>query len=283
MFYEDSEVHGVLYNVMCQCNKIIMEERYPGMEVQIKLDDDGRKSKVTKADIRANDYIVTALTKLNKMFLERYDKRVNIVSEENIMESYMIRSDCDATWFIDPLDGTSNFCNFWRPRIHFTCNVGLVIDGKPVLGYVSDPQTGDVYHGSVRAGGWKITADSERHRLPSRHQLDFVQVGLNVMTSSDHLNTATKTFINRHLLLPEIQPMASSLKLGLVAASEADIHPGFAPTYEWDTCAADAILRSVGGGCYRYDEDLALCAYGEDQLLQYNKEDLHNPGQFIAM
>jgi len=282
MFYEDPEVHKVLYDVMLQCNKIIMEERYPEMEVQIKVDDDGRKSKVTKADLRANELIVAALTKLNSMFLERYDKRVNIISEENVTESYAIRSDCDATWFIDPLDGTSNFCNFWRPRIHFTCNIGLVVDGQPVLGYVSDPQKGDVYYGSVRRCGWKITSEGCIRWFPPR-DVDFNQVGLHVLTSSDHLNTATKTFINKHLVLPEIEPMASSLKLVLVAAGEADIHPGFAPTYEWDTCAADAILRSAGGGCYRYVEDLALHEYGPEQLLRYNKEDLHNPEQYIAM
>lgn len=282
IFYEDPEVHNVLYDVMRHCNKIIMEERYPEMEIQTKLDDNGRKSKVTKADLRTNEYIITELTKLNRMFQKRYDKRVNIVSEENTMESHGVRLDSDATWFIDPLDGTSNFCNFWRPRIHFTCNIGLVVDGKPVLGYVSDPQSGVIYYGSVHTGGWKITADSQVHRLPYRH-VNFDQVGLCVLTSSDHLNTITKTFINRHLLLPEIQPMASSLKIALVAASEADIHPGFSLTYEWDTCAADAILRSVGGGCYCYNEDLALNEYGPEQLLRYNKENLRNPEQYIAM
>ena len=39
----------------------------------------------------------------------------------------------------------------------------------------------------------------------------------------------------------------SSLKLGLLAAGEADLYPRTGPTMEWDTAAGDAVLRAAGG------------------------------------
>ena len=39
----------------------------------------------------------------------------------------------------------------------------------------------------------------------------------------------------------------SSLKICAVAAGKADIYPRLGPTCEWDTAAADAILRAAGG------------------------------------
>ena len=41
--------------------------------------------------------------------------------------------------------------------------------------------------------------------------------------------------------------IGSSLKFCLVASGEADVHPRFGPTMEWDTAAGDAVLRYAGG------------------------------------
>jgi len=39
----------------------------------------------------------------------------------------------------------------------------------------------------------------------------------------------------------------SSLKFCLVAEGKADIYPRFAPTMEWDTAAAHAVVNAAGG------------------------------------
>lgn len=62
--------------------------------------------------------------------------------------------------------------------------------------------------------------------------------------------------------------MGSSLKLCLVASAEADIYPRLAPTMEWDTAAADAIVREAKKMSYDF--------YSKKPLL-YNKENLKNP------
>ena len=66
--------------------------------------------------------------------------------------------------------------------------------------------------------------------------------------------------------------MSSAIKLGLIAAGEADYYPRFGPTMEWDTAAGDALLRSVGG---------RIVQARTGHPLRYNKRDLHNP-PFLA-
>jgi 3'(2'), 5'-bisphosphate nucleotidase len=60
----------------------------------------------------------------------------------------------------------------------------------------------------------------------------------------------------------------SSLKFMLLARGHADIYPRFAPTMEWDTAAAHAIVNRLG---------LKVLQKGSDAELQYNKQDLLNP------
>jgi len=59
--------------------------------------------------------------------------------------------------------------------------------------------------------------------------------------------------------------MGSSLKLCLIAEGLADFYPRLAPTCEWDTAAAQAVLESAGGAVWaaswkplRYNQKPAL-------------------------
>jgi 3'(2'), 5'-bisphosphate nucleotidase len=45
----------------------------------------------------------------------------------------------------------------------------------------------------------------------------------------------------------ELLNMGSSLKICLIAEGRADVYPRLAPTSEWDTAAAHAVLRGAGG------------------------------------
>ena len=53
----------------------------------------------------------------------------------------------------------------------------------------------------------------------------------------------------------------------MVAEGSADIYPRFAPTSEWDTAAAQAIVEGAGGSV----QDL------NGQRLIYQKENIINP------
>jgi 3'(2'), 5'-bisphosphate nucleotidase len=91
-----------------------------------------------------------------------------------------------------------------------------------------------------------------------------------VVASKSSLNAETQSFINR-LGLVELVQAGSSLKFCRVAEGSADIYPRLAPTCEWDTAAAQAVLEGAGGEVV----DLA----GEP--LKYGKSTIFNPS-FIA-
>lgn len=67
--------------------------------------------------------------------------------------------------------------------------------------------------------------------------------------------------------------MGSSLKLCLVAEGVADFYPRLAPTSEWDTAAAQAVVEAAGGAVL----DLDL------EPMRYNtKEELLNPFFYVV-
>ncbi|MCP4928609.1 MAG: 3'(2'),5'-bisphosphate nucleotidase CysQ, partial [Gammaproteobacteria bacterium] len=91
-----------------------------------------------------------------------------------------------------------------------------------------------------------------------------------VVASKSHLNETTKAFISS-LGETEIVQAGSSLKFLRIAEGQADIYPRLAPTCEWDTAAAQAILEGAGGSVTQVS--------GEP--LAYGKADILNP-HFIA-
>src|SRR5690606_33320271 len=90
------------------------------------------------------------------------------------------------------------------------------------------------------------------------------------VASKSHLNSQTPSFIN---CLGPVTPVqaGSSLKFCRVAEGSADMYPRLAPTCEWDTAAAQAVLEGAGG----------VVVNLEGKPLQYAKADILNPS-FVA-
>ena len=88
---------------------------------------------------------------------------------------------------------------------------------------------------------------------------------------SEQLTAALDTLEREHGTV-ELLNIGSALKLCLLAEGEADVYPRLAPTSEWDTAAADAVLEAAGG---------AVLQLGGAPLA-YNKPDILNP-EFVAV
>ena len=54
-------------------------------------------------------------------------------------------------WVVDPIDGTNSFV---KGRAEFAICVGLVDGGRPVIGVVFNPATGELYHAVERGGAF---------------------------------------------------------------------------------------------------------------------------------
>jgi len=93
---------------------------------------------------------------------------------------------------------------------------------------------------------------------------------MRVVASKSHLNDATRDFIT-NLGPTTLVQAGSSLKLLRIAEGEADIYPRLAPTCEWDTAAAQAVLEGAGGKVAQVD----------GSPMEYGKANILNP-HFVA-
>ncbi len=238
-----------------QAGDAIMEIYQRDFSVVYKDD----KSPLTEADTLSNEIICNALHALYP--------DIPLLSEENKMVPYEERQGWEYYWCIDPIDGTKEFI---KKNDEFTVNIALIHDDTPVLGVVYAPALGEMYKAKQGEGAYK-----NGHKLPL-HVNHSPEKELKVVASKSHLSPETQSFIDnltRHTENCTLTSKGSSLKLCMVAEGEADIYPRLAPTMEWDTAAADAIVREAGKMSYEFNpEDGSY----EEKLI-YNKENLLNP------
>jgi 3'(2'), 5'-bisphosphate nucleotidase len=230
--------------------KVILDVYTSGdFEAEAKGDD----SPLTLADRKAHGVISVILEATN----------LPVLSEEGKNIPYEERSKWEYFWMVDPLDGTKEFI---KRNGEFTVNIALIHNGTPVIGVVAVPVTGEVFHAAKGKGAF-VKRDGREEALPKRRLWDLGERGLRVVASRSHMNPETEQFIGQ-LNEPTLVSKGSSLKFMLLAESKADVYPRYAPTMEWDTAAAHAIVNEVG---------LKVYEYGKETELQYNKRDLLNP------
>ncbi|MFY0600332.1 MAG: 3'(2'),5'-bisphosphate nucleotidase CysQ [Cyclobacteriaceae bacterium] len=221
--------------------------------IESKSDD----SPLTLADKAAHYAIVAELEKTN----------IPILSEEGKTIPFEERKDWEQFWMIDPLDGTKEFI---KRNGEFTVNIALINSGKPVLGVVQVPVTGKLYF-AISGKGAFAEVNGEINKIQV-NEISLNQENLKVVASRSHLSDETQAFMDK-LNKPEIVSMGSSLKLLAVAEGTADLYPRYAPTMEWDTAAAQAIVESAGG---------VVLQKGLESPLAYNKENLLNPHFLVS-
>jgi 3'(2'), 5'-bisphosphate nucleotidase len=207
------------------------------------------QSPVTRADLAAHHVLIDGLKELTS--------DIPVVSEEDTA-SVAIGREASCYWLIDPLDGTKEFIN---RNDEFTCNLALVEDHQPTLGFVSVPALGLLYHGGPTCDSKRISRDGEITSLKPSQQPGLTRV----VASKSHLNAETQAFIDAIEGEVELVQAGSSLKFLKVAEGLADIYPRLGPTCEWDTAAAHAVVLGVGGSVT--DLDGAELRYGKDDIL----------------
>lgn len=224
-----------------EAGKAIMEVYAQPFEVYTKDDD----SPVTQADLRASNIIKEILKPTGLPF----------VSEEDLPPD---RSQFTRYWLVDPLDGTVEFVN---RNGEFTVNIALIDNKQPVLGVIYAPVLDRMWD-SVRVG---------LSHYGSREERPFT-----VLVSRSHRTPEVDEYINKVLrpATPDliIDTQGSSLKFARLADGSADVYVCYSKTKEWDTAAADAILRAAGGKVLRISDG---------QPLEYSKKEYPNP-PFVA-
>ena len=222
------------------------------------------RSPLTRADLAANTIIVEGLRKLAS--------EIPILSEESSMVDHTTRRQWDEYFLVDPMDGTKEFIN---RNGEFTVNIALVRDGCPVLGVVYIPVQDVMYAGTqVNTPKAFVSRKGQVKEIKTRPLKS--DKSLTVVTSRRHGKESDSDLfatLARYFNPIETQTIGSSIKFCLVASGSADLYPRLAPTSEWDTAAAQAVVESAGGAVV----DFSL------EPLRYNKKsNILNPNFVVV-
>lgn len=260
-------------NIALKAGSAVMQVYRKDFTVEYKDD----KSPLTEADKRAHKIIVDGLSKISPF---------PTLSEEGKNIPYEERKKWQYYWLIDPIDGTKEFI---KKNDEFTINIALIHKDTPVLGVVLAPAINELYYAKKEEGAYKVMLDDECWMLDEKDLHKAQKLPLNdstsnnenstltIVASKSHLNQETQEFIDKLTSNTENSTFiskGSSLKLLMVAEGSADVYPRLAPTMEWDTAAADAVVRESGKMTYEYNQQFNI---QNSSPLKYNKEDLLNP------
>ncbi|MGH7501722.1 MAG: 3'(2'),5'-bisphosphate nucleotidase CysQ family protein [Longimicrobiales bacterium] len=213
-------------------------------------------SPVTAADLASNEWIVSEIV--------RAWPADAILAEESVDSAD--RLSAERVWLVDPLDGTREFL---ARNGEFSVMIGLVEAGRPVLGVVYVPVRGLLYAAAEGEGAW-AEQGGKRRRLqcaPARIE------GLRLVGSRSHGDPTIEAMRDR-LGIRDVKPSGSvGIKCALIAEGDRDLYVHPVPHLkEWDTCAAEVLLREAGGA-------VTDC---QGAALAYNKPDPVQPHGIVA-
>jgi len=207
-------------------------------------------SPVTEADGRAEDIILARLAPTG----------IPVLAEESAAAG-RIPELGDRFFVVDPLDGTKEFL---KRNGEFTVNIALVEGGRPVLGVVLAPVTGEAYLGGPD-GAWAVqtgTGSAAARRSLAVRQLSPMRI----VASRSHGHAALATLCAELDIETDIS-VGSSLKFCLLAEGKAQLYPRFTPTAEWDTAAGQAVLEAAGGVVLTLDGEPLDYGHAERKFL----------------
>ncbi len=198
-----------------------------------KVDQKADHSPVTEADLLSNETIVSQL--------KQYYPQIPVISEENQIPSYKIRSQWDYFWLLDPLDGTKEFIH---KTDEFVINLALVYRKEVVAGFVYVPCSKKLYFAKKGEGAYLLSKKGKVQLkvspFPKGDQLKRVPV------SRFHPHLKTENYISKMGNIQRLE-IGSALKILYIASGKADIYPRLSNLSEWDIAAPQIILEEAGG------------------------------------
>ena len=224
----DADLGRALADIVEAAGRVILPLWRSGIAVDRKADE----SPVTEADRQGEALILAELA-------TRFPD-VPVVSEEDACEFGTPEEIGSRFFLVDPLDGTKAFV---RGDEHWTVNIGLIQDGRPVAGAVSAPAWGRT---------WFTTAAGARRRRIGEAEGELIHVrpwpaGRAVALVSHTMKPEAEAELRARYGYSEKLAMDSSAKICMVAEGTADIYPRHGTTMEWDIAAAHAVLEAAGG------------------------------------
>jgi myo-inositol-1(or 4)-monophosphatase len=226
-------LHSALINVMVKAARRAGRslKRDLGEVEHLQVSLKGPANFVTKADKRAEEMLHDDLTKARPGY--------GFVGEEGGVRD---GADKSHTWFVDPLDGTTNFLHGIP---HFAISIGLQREGTMIAGLIYNPANDDLFLAERGKGAF---LNDQRLRVAGRRQLNecVIACGLPHIGRGDHALSRNE--------MTELQPRVAGLRrFGAAALDMAYIAAGRFDGYwernlsPWDLAAGTIIVREAGG------------------------------------
>lgn len=155
------------------------------------------------------------------------------ISEETAVDGS--RLERARSWVVDPIDGTRAFVN---GKPHWAVCIGLLEEGRAVLGVVVNPVLGETFHALEGTGAFLNGARIEVSATPAIE-------GCRMLGDAQMF---------RHPAWPQAWPMMTveqrnsiAYRMCLVASGAFDAAVALSAKNDWDLAAADIIVREAGG------------------------------------
>ncbi len=146
-------------------------------------------------------------------------------------------------WVVDPIDGTRGFA---QKNGEFSVMIGLLEEGRIVVGVVLEPATARLTY-AVRGGGcWRQDGDAD----PTACRVAAVRdLSAATLTQSRSKQGAGLSPLVRALAPAHVRETYSAgIKLALVARGDADYYVNsYEAFHDWDICAGHILVEEAGG------------------------------------
>ena len=170
-----------------------------------------------------------------------------IVGEEGGRSGPDQRRGGGRVWYVDPLDGTTNFSHGFPL---FSVSIGLTVDGIAVLGAVEAPAVGWSFSGVVGSGArWNGKAIAPSHTAELKRAL--VVTGFPYQRNPERSNLAEWAAL--------VAAAQGTRRLGSAALDLCFVACGWLDAYwermlqPWDLVGGAAIVNAAGGRATEFD------------------------------
>jgi len=191
---------------------------WPGAGHSVESWDKEPGSPVSAADIKVDDFL--------RRELGRLLPSAGWLSEETADNP--IRLGKGLAWLVDPIDGTRDFI---RGRPGWSVSVGLISEGRPLIGMLAAPARGEEWLGIAGQGARRNGAVL---KASARTEFSGARVPSDALPAID----SDLTLVDK--------PNSIALRIAMVGANEADLVATLRWGYEWDIAAATLIAREAG-------------------------------------
>jgi myo-inositol-1(or 4)-monophosphatase len=206
-----------------EAGALLIEHR--GVAFELK----GEFDLVTAAD-RASEKLI--VTRLHERFPDH-----GIVAEEGGGSE----RNSDYRWFVDPLDGTTNFAHGFPV---YNVTLGLAKDGEVIAGVVFDPERNEMFAAERGAGA---TLNGKRIRVSKAKRLEDALVATGFPSRKRHQNINVHFYYQLAMLTHGVRRAgAAAIDLAWTACGRLDGFWEFGLN-PWDMAGGTLLVKEAGG------------------------------------